>query len=200
MSNTVVSPLVHSPDEFSIAAMLSNETIQEVLSIQSQLTALLGEAIWLTPPNALHSTLMEIICDTKYEGMSRKEHFTHWYERYNDKARETIATFHPFDVTFNELHVSPAAIILKATDTSVFNTIREALLESTTLPTQTKLPPDITHCTIARYNKEIDLGMAREKTKGIKVDVKLHISAFKLMTDLGPDFHPSVVQTYDLDK
>lgn len=200
MPSTIVSPLVHSPDEFSIVAMPDNETTKKIVDIQSQLSSLLGDAIWLTPPNALHSTLMEIICDTTYEGMSRKEHFEHWYERYNDKAREVIATLQPFDVTFDELIVSPGAIILKASDTSAFNTIRKALLDQTVLPVQTKIPPDITHTSIARYNKAIDVDIAREQVSSIKVAIKLHITEFKLMTDLGPDFHPSVIQTYSLRK
>jgi 2'-5' RNA ligase len=198
MSETVISPLIHSPDEHSIVAIPDSESIQKIVTIQSKLKSLLGDAIWLTPPNALHSTLMEIICNTEYTGLTRKEHFMHWYERYNGITRETIAQFPPIDVNFNELYISPVAIILKAADSRSFNAIREALLENTVLPKQTKLPPDITHCTIARYNVKIDLDDMRGKVREISTDFNLHISEFKLMKDLGPDFHPTSLQTYSL--
>lgn len=199
MPNTIISPPVHSPDEFAIVAMPDSEPRQKITAIQNQINALLGDVIWLTPPQALHSTLMEIICDTKYEGLSRREHFEYWYQRYSKTAEEVLAQFSPFDITFNELHASAGAIILKAADTQAFNDIRAALLEHTTLPVQTKTPPDITHCSIARYNQEVDLSSVQEQIKGIEVDINVHVDHFMLMTDLGPDFHPSVVESYALN-
>jgi hypothetical protein len=198
MAKTIISPLVHSPEEHAIVAIPDNESVGEIVRIQGLLKALLGDAIWLTPPNALHSTLMEIICDTEYKGLSRKEHFTHWHDLYNDATRETISQFPPIDLTLSELSCSPAAIILKAANPSPFNNIREALLRNIVLPEQTKIPPDIIHCTIARYSKEVDLNEVREQVKGIGANVGLHISEFKLVRDLGPDFHPSVEQSYSL--
>lgn len=199
MPKTIISPLVHSPEEHSIVAMPDDETIQKIVAIQTKLKSLLGDAIWLTPPHALHCTLMEIICDTEYTGLTRQEHFIQWYERYNDKTRQTIAQFPPIDVHFSEFYVSSAAIILKAGDSNQFNVVREALLSNTVLPQQTKMPPDITHCTIARYSEEIDLDDAKEKTRGIGADFRMLTSEFKLMKDLGPDFHPSCLETYTLE-
>jgi len=198
MAKTIISPLVHSPEEHAIVAIPDNESVEKIVRIQGLLKALFGDAIWLTPPNALHSTLMEIICNTEYKGLSRKEHFTHWYDLYNDATRETISQFPQIDLTLSELSCSAAAIILKAANPIPFNNIREALLRNIVLPEQTKMPPDIIHCTIARYSKEVDLNEVRERAKGISVNFDLHISEFKLMKDLGPDFRPSVEQTYRL--
>jgi hypothetical protein len=195
---TTVSPLVHSPDEHSIAAVLSRESIEKVVAIQRQLKTMLGDAIWLTPANALHMTLMEIICDTEYKELPRKQHFMNWYERYNDTVKEIIAHFPSTSIIFNQLHVSPAAIILKAESPQPFNDIRDALLVRTVLPAQTKLPPDIAHCTIARFNKAVDLNAARERASAIAVDFDEHIREFKLMKDLGPDFNPSIIEAYGL--
>lgn len=199
MPSTVISPLVHSPEEHDIVAMPDAETVQKIVAVQKQLQLVLGDAIWLTPPNTLHCTLMEIICNAEYTGLSRKEHFRHWYERYNDTAKEVIAQFGPIEATFNELYVSPAAIILKAADPGPFNAIRTALLARIVLPEQTKMPPGIAHCTIARYNKVIDLDNAREQTRPIVVNFDTSISEFKLMKDLGPDFHPIVEDVYTLN-
>lgn len=198
MPNTSISPLVHSPDEHNIAFMPDKMAIQKILEVQAQLKSQLGDAIWLTPPNALHCTLMEIICDTDYGGLPREEIFANWYERYGEMAKRVIASFQPFDAILDELYVSPAAIILKATDPTAFTVLRKTLLQHINLPERTKMPPGIMHCSIARYSKEIDVDSARAETSKITANIKLHIEEFKLMKDLGPDFHPSVVKTYKL--
>lgn len=198
MPTTIVSPLVHSPDEHCIAAMPSRESIEKIVAIQRQLKAMLGDAIWLTPANALHMTLMEIICDTEYKELSRKQHFMTWYERYNDTAKEVIAHFSSISATFNQLHISPAAIILKAETPQPFNDIRDALLARTVLPPQTKMPPDIAHCTVVRFNEAIDLNAVREQANAITINFDERIGEFKLVKDLGPDFKPTIIETYGL--
>ena len=198
MTYTTISPLVHSPDEHNIVVMPDAASISAIVRVQQQLQSLLGSAIWLTPPQALHMTLMEIIWNVDYKDMSRQEHFTNWHEKYNEVAGGTIAQFQPFTIDLNELYASPAAIILKAADPKPFNEIRQALLARTVLPPQTKLPPSITHCSIARYSETVDLDMVQEKVKPVHVDVKVPVSEFKLMKDLGPDFHPTLEETYSL--
>src|ERR1700712_5561722 len=101
MPRTTISPLVHSPEEHSIVAMPDNQSVTKIAAIQQQLKSLLGEAIWTTPPHALHMTLMEVICDTEYKDFSRKEHFTKWHKRYNTTTRDVIAQFQPIDVTLS---------------------------------------------------------------------------------------------------
>lgn len=198
MPNTVISPLVHSPDEYSIVAMPGAETVKKIVKVQDGLKSLLGDALWLTPPQALHMTLMEIICDTEYEGLSREEHFKQWHDNYNGAAKEAIAQFSPVTVRFNELHASAAAIIIKAVDPQPFNDIRAALLAKTVLPAQTKMPPDIAHCTIARYNQSIDLDKVKGLIQELSIEFDERVAEFRLMKDLGPDFKPSVVDVYKL--
>lgn len=198
MPTTIVSPLVHSPDEHSIAAMPSREFIEKMVAIQQQLKAMLGDAIWLTPANALHITLMEIICDTEYKGLSRKQYFMNWYEAYNQTVKKVIALFPSIKATFNQLHASPGAIILQAANPQPFNDIRDALLARTVLPPQTKMPPGIAHCSVARFSEAMDLTVVRERASAVTVNFDEHIREFKLVKDLGPDFKPIVIETYRL--
>jgi hypothetical protein len=202
MANTFISPLIHSPEEHAIVALPDSVSIQRIVKIQTLIKSVLGDIIWLTPPNTLHSTLMEIVCDTEYTGLSRKEYFRHWYDRYNDATSNVIAQFRPIDVTFSELYVSPGAIILKAVDPKPLNDVRAALLEHIVLPEQTKLPPDIAHCSVARYNEAVDLEEVRERVRRVDicVDVGLHISEFKLVRDLGLGSHPIVEEVYSLSE
>jgi len=200
MTKTIPSPLVHSPEEHSIVTLFSSNTLEKIVAIQRQLASLLGDTIWLTPHQALHVTLMEIICDTEYKGPSRKEHFQHWYEMYNGAAQDTLARFSPVDLNFNELIASKGAIIIKTADSTPFNDIRAELLKNTVLPAQTKVPPDITHCSLGRYSKAVDLETVQEKVREIMVDINETVHEFKLMKDLGPDFNPVELGSYFLKK
>ena len=199
MPKTIVSPLVYSEDEYNIAALLSSSVIQKVSALQNQFKELLGDAIWLTPVNCLHITLMEIICDAKYKVFSRENHFKNWYVKHNEQTREIIAGFPPLSTTFNEVRVSQGAIIIKAFNSSPFNEIRDKLLARIELPQGTKTPPDITHCTIARFNQSVDLGDIHLQTKGLKIDLTERITTFSLVKDLvPPDFRPQIIEIFGL--
>ena len=196
---TIVSPPVHSEDEHAIVALLSDESTKQAVAIQGQLLQMFGEAIWLQQPPALHITLMEIICDTEYKNLSRQEHFAQWYESYNQIAKETLAGFSPFDITFDRLIVSQRAIIIKAADTKPLNDIRERLLSEIRLPEGTKIPPDITHCSLARFTRPIDLENAIHSARDISVNFVEHVTRFAIVKDLGPpDFNGIPMQTYPL--
>ena len=199
MPTTVVSPLVYSEDEYNLAALLSPSAVQKVGVIQEQLQKLLGDAIWLTPTNCLHITLMEVICDTEYKDFSRAQYFNEWYEKYNEQVRRTIAGLSPYDATFNEIRISQGAIIIKAPDPKPFNDIRDKLLSEIELPQGTKIPPNIAHCTIARFNKVVDLDDMQLKARELTIDLTERIAAFSLVKDLvPPDFSPKIVEKYEL--
>jgi hypothetical protein len=196
---TIPNLKIPSEDEYSIARLMSAESVLKIKAIQTQLTQLFGDAIWLCPTITLHSTLMEIICDTQYKSLTRKQHFERWYSQYNQIAREILTNLHPFDMSFTELHISQAAIIIKSSEPRPFNDIRAKLLANTTLPDGTKMPPDITHCTIARFNMAIDLETARKMARHISVGLTERIDSFKLLNDLGPPkFKPMTIDTYML--
>ncbi|HSW65698.1 MAG TPA: 2'-5' RNA ligase family protein [Bacillota bacterium] len=199
MNQTVVSPQIFSEDEHNIAAFFTQQSLAQIVRLQTQLQQQLGDVIWLTPPHAAHITLMEIIRDTEYKTLSRKQHFTKWYERYNQITKDTIAGFGPVCFTFNQLQVSPNAIIIKAKDPAPFNDIRAALLAKIVLPEGTKQPPDIVHCTLARFAKAIDLDEATAALKTLAVNFEECITEFRLEKDISPpNFRHTTVETYKL--
>lgn len=198
MSSTVVTPQTPSLDEYGIVATFSEQSLDDLSTIQSQLSKHFGGAIWLTPRSALHVTLMEIICDKEYNA-PRRQLFEAWYGQYNHIVTETLAELQSFNITFSQLEVSQRAIIVRLTDSHVFNDIRSRLLNRIKLPKGTKLPPDITHCSLARYNDELELDSVIGKTSTTKVNITQRISSFKLLKGLGPPtFQPKVIQTYEL--
>lgn len=199
MTKTIPTPQTLSEDEYGIVATFSNKSLDSLSAIQAQLHDILGDAVWFTPQRALHSTLMEIICDTDYKSASRQQLLTDWYERYNQIVTEAIAKLEPFEVTFDQLEVHPRAIIVRSSDSRSFDAIRSKLLSKINLPTGTKQPPDIIHCSLARYNKVLNVENIIEQTKMININFTERISNFKLLKDLGPpSFDPKMVQMYKI--
>lgn len=199
MTQTIETLQTPAQDEYAIVATFSKQSLDVLTHIQSQISERLGDAVWLTPRAALHSTLMEIICDRDYGTVSRKEIFTSWYEEYNQTVSEILASLSPFEITFSELEVSQRAIIARLDNSDVFNDIRSQLLASIKLPNGTKMPPDITHCSLARFTKSVDLEDVQSKTSNIDVNFTENISYFQLLKDLGPPtFEPKLIQDYPL--
>lgn len=196
---TIPTPPDHSEDEHSIVRLLSHDSTNQATAIQNELQNLFGDAIWLQEPPSLHVTLMEIICDTAYTGKSRRQYFDEWYAAYNETVKDVLSTIEPFELSFTELLVSPRAIIIKALDSEALNSIRETLLKRISLPPGTKMPPNITHSTLARFNIPIELEKAQKLTSKISVDIHEHIAEFSLVRDLGPpDFNGNPMQVYPL--
>jgi hypothetical protein len=199
MTETIPTALTLSYDEYGIVTTFSEESLVALSTLQNQLAGILGDAIWLTPRRALHSTLMEIICDIDYGDTPRKQLFADWHEQFNQIVSKTIAALPPSEINFSELEVSPRAIIVRSTDPKIFNEIRSNLLAKMNLPHGTKMPPDITHCTVARYNTPLDMDDVIERTSELKVNFTEHIREFKLLKDLGPPtFDPKTIEEYVL--
>jgi hypothetical protein len=198
VTKTVITPQTASLDECGIVATFTKQSLDQLTIIQDQLSSCLGDTIWITPRRALHSTLMEVICDREYT-ISRKELFAKWYTQYSQIVLETLADVPSFDLIFSELEFSPRAIIVRSASSEIFNNIRSKVLSRIKLPEGTKIPPDITHCSLARYSSGLDLAEVLDRTKTIKVNTTEHISSFSLHKDLGPPiFEPKLLQRYEL--
>ncbi len=198
---TIPTPTDHSEDEHSIVRLLSPDSTNQATLIQNRLRDLFGNTIWLQEPSSLHVTLMEIICDTEYVGKSRRQYFDEWYTAYNETVKDVLSTIKPFNISFTELLVSPRAIIIKSLKSEALNSIREALLKRISLLPGTKIPPDITHSTLARFNTPLNLDKAKDLTSKISVNIHEHISEFSLIRDLAPpDFNGNPMQVYTLKR
>ncbi|HSX42668.1 MAG TPA: hypothetical protein VLF59_01125 [Candidatus Saccharimonadales bacterium] len=199
MTQTIETPQTPSHDEYAIVATFSEQSLDKLALIQDQLSERLGDVIWLTPRAALHSTLMEIICDRDYGRTPRKQIFTDWHNTYSLAMSETLAEIKPFELDFTQLEVSQRAIIARLADSRAFNDIRAKILSNIDLPEGTKLPPDITHCSLARFSKPVDLESVLHKTEDVQVHFTQKITGFSLLKDLGPPtFDPKLIQSYSL--
>lgn len=197
---TIPNGLTPSLDEYAIVALLGNSSVRLLTDVQKQLYALIGDALWVAPARCLHITLMEIICDADYGDLSRRRLYSDWYNKYGKITKEIISTFPPFTLEFNELCVSPSAIIIKASNPEPLNRIRTAIQSKTALPKETKRPPNIAHCTIARFIKSIPIKDITKKANSLGVNTIENIESFKLVDGLAPPtLNPRVIANYPLE-
>lgn len=196
---TTIDPQEYSPDEYIIVALPGENFKSKIMAIQQQLVHILGEAIWLTPPHALHVTVMEITGPDTLPVQHRAEGYAHWQQTYGQLKADTIAQFSAFSLQFDQVVLSPRAIILKASNPEQLNSLRAELLSKARLPTGTKLPPDIAHISIARYSEAIDLDAALQRCKSIRINHTESVTSLSLLKDITPpDFKLTTIATYPL--
>lgn len=196
---TIVDPREYSPDEYNIVALPSETLRRQTALIQERLVRIFGDAIWLTPSDALHITIMEVTGPHSLPIELRQGRYQHWQRNYGQTIKDMIATFPSASLHFDQIRVSQRAIIVQAADPDALNEMRAALLSKTELPEGTNLPPDIAHMTIARFSEAIDLDDAEQRTKPLSIDHHEYLTAFSLLRDITPpDFNVVVIDTYPL--
>jgi len=186
MANTEINNTIGitEPDNDCIAVALLSETgQQQIASLLKKLSERLNDIIWAMPTAALHITLCEIIQPKPYD--EDKATLLKNFPHYETVLQEAL-TMPPIPVTFDTVEVSPQAIIVRGRDDGTFNRVREELIEKLPLPTETKLPPDIIHCTIARYTKQVDLEKVKAVVAGVNINFIETISEFQLLRQTAP--------------
>lgn len=196
---TVVDSQEFSKDEYNIAIIASLHLQNYVAKIQNKLQNRLGDTVVLMPLHGLHMTVMEIIYNHEYQEASRHELFSRRESQYRLLPKAIASQYSNTAIKFDALEVSKHAIILRASDSAFLNNIRSDLLKAITLPSETKKPPDITHCTIARFAKEVDLEEVRRLIEDMDVNVTEQVSEFKLLTNVVPPrFDYTVLESFAL--
>ena len=157
MITTQATNNIGMPDNaFALVSLLSESAKHQVSQLLNELSKELGGSVWVMPNNALHVTLCEIIQAKDYSE-DKQELYDRHSSEYENITYEILTTFKPIDVTFDTIEVSPQAIIIKGTDDGSFEKIRKELVDRLPLPSETKMPPNIIHCSIGRFTKKVPL-------------------------------------------
>lgn len=117
---------------YVLLALPSENFKKHVSTLLRELEAELPGIIWPLPSEQLHITLYEIIQPKEYS-QDKETLFSLHQEQYENAPDEILSRSPKFSVTFDTLEVSPQAIIVKASDSSVFNSIRANLCWSHTI-------------------------------------------------------------------
>lgn len=200
METTQITDTIGQPHSaYCLLALLSGNAKNQLKELLQSLQEELGERAYIMPKDTLHITLCEIIQSKEYQ--ENKELL---YSRnapiYENSTEQVLNQFSPVDVVFDEIVVSPQAIIIKGRDNGSFKEIRKQLVEDLPLPAETKQPPAIIHSTIARFLVEMPLDEVRNITKQYTIKLNETVSGFSLIhSNVSPLLAYDTIRAYSLD-
>ena len=184
---------------YAVNGVLPEESRQYIAALQQRFIDTFPDVIWNTPQDALHITLMAWLTPMVEYGRATGEVFEELFPAYDEVFKEAVDGMPPIHIQFDTLKATPDAIILIGHDTGEFQRIRQQFLERVDLLRGTKLPPNIIHTSIARYQKEHDLTPIIAAVEQEKVALNLAISAFHLVKETKlPMLEREVVEEYSL--
>lgn len=156
--------LSQSATGYMVNTLLSESTQNKIKALQDTFVSEFPDAVWLTPADALHVTLLDWLTPLAEYKEDKDVVFEKIKSEYDSGLSDILTTIRPIDATFNSLIVSQSAIAIVADETStqIFNDIRQRFLERIDLLPNTKQPPNIVHSTIVRFVGEIALNNIKD--------------------------------------
>lgn len=199
MTKTVVADFIGKENlGYAFLALLSDDAKRRIVDLLDELATELPGVLWVMPPERLHITLCEIIQPKEYS-QDKESLFASRQEEYQDIPARILSDTPKFRVKFDTIEASPQAIILRASDSSRLNGIREKLVAHMQLPSETRTPPDITHSSVARYLKEVELEEVQKIVARHKITIEEEITEFQLIrSKIPPLQNYSVLKAYPL--
>ena len=182
---------------YTVNAGVSSYTTQHIKSMQQQLRVMAPGAVWLTPPNALHITVMDWLAPLVNYGSDTDELFTKLRTSYSQAMRRVLADIEPFEVHFDTVKVFPDAIIIVGHDNGQLQAIRQRFTGEGLLLPGTKPAPVIIHSTIARFTGATALAPFKEWGNTVLVDCKEPITVIRVAREYTlPMLEFEVVEQY----
>jgi len=187
---------------FVINAAFSPENTETITAWLAGLQEAVGEGIYTMKPEGLHITVLDWIAPlVSYDGVDKRALYKELYPEYDTALRNVTNGMQPFDVHFNELRVTPGAIILVGQDGGQFQSLRKQFTDRVELPKGGKQPPSIIHGSLVRFvAPEIALAPIEEYARNNPLDITQHIDSFRLVeTRREPMQDFDVLDTYSLN-
>ncbi len=183
---------------YVLLALLSQKTRSKLTELLSNLNTELPNMLWLMPAEQMHITLCEIIQPKNYS-VDKDVLYASRKDEYEDAIGNILSSISSFNVTFDILEASTKAIITRCSNTNTFNSIRSQLMKNIQFPSETKLPPDITHSSIARYLKKIDLELVQNGLQNHTLSLDEEVTEFKLLRNtVYPLQNYEIIKSYSL--
>ena len=135
---------------YTLLTFLPREIQVEIDPLLQYLAETFSGLIWPMPEQSLHITLYELMQRGDF-GVDKDEIFLKNGVAWERALNDIFGKMPPVEVALTKLVVNPDAITLQCESSEPFNEIRAKITKSLALPRFTKHPPDITHCTLARF-------------------------------------------------
>lgn len=186
---------------YMINTFLSNPTRQKIEGLQHRFTQKFPDAIWCTPLDTLHVTLMDWLAPLVDYSEDKDALFDDLFPVYDEALNRILNETPPVHLTFSRLIVSPSAIAVIADEnsTKIVNDIRQRFLSEIKLLPNTKQPPSIVHCTIARFTGKIAGNDIQNIADSIEFSFGETIGCFQLVRETQvPMMECSTIKRYSL--
>lgn len=185
---------------YVINTVFSDENTRELETLIKEISTTFGDAVFPMPNVSLHTTLLDWIAPlVDYGGKDKEALFAQIQPGYDRALREVLSSFGPINVHFDELRVSPSAIIIVGHDNGEFQSIREQFLDRVQLLPGTKLPPTIIHSSLARFTESIELDLVKSFLATKTISFTQQVSDFRLVhTAKEPMLEFEVLKQYQL--
>lgn len=200
METTRITDTIGQPHSaYCLLALLSSNAKEQLSELLQLLKKDFGENIYVMPKETLHITLCEIIQSKDYSENKELLYTQNSFD-YESRSGQVFAHFKPIEIVFDKIIVSPQAIIIKGRDNGSFKQIRKELVQNLPLPTETKEPPTIIHCTLARFRAELPLHKVRSITKKYTISLNETVNNFSLIhSTITPLLAYETIKRYELN-
>lgn len=184
---------------YMLNAGISEENQQKVAAINKLIKDRFGDIILDQPGSSLHITLMDWVAPLVRYERDWDTLFKEIFPLYDKMLSELTNKTYAYNVTFDTIKVSPAAIFVQGHDDGQFQSLRDGFTNEIDLIPGTKQPPKIVHCTIARFDAEVNVSEIREFVESMSVRFEQPISGFRLIHEVEmPMLSYDVLKTYPL--
>ncbi len=186
---------------FVINAAFSSENAALISKWLEGLHRQAPEGLYTMHHEGLHITVLDWVAPLfDYAGTDKRDLYTDLRETYEPAFRSITSSMEAFDVRFDELRVTPGAIILLGHDNGQFQSLRDRFMDIVELPEGGKQPPNIIHSSLARFiAPEIELSQVEEYAAEHPLIFTQKISNFRLVeTRREPMQNFTVLDTFEL--
>lgn len=166
---------------YMLNAALSKENQQHISEIVGAIKANFGKLILEQPAHALHITLMDWVAPLVTYDKDHDSIFEEVFPEYDEALLYQTERIRSFKIHFDTITVSRAAIFITARDDGQFQQVRDGFVGEVDLLPGTKQPPTIVHCTIARFDEEVDVAPIRRFVDSLIVDFEQPVDSFRLV-------------------
>ncbi len=168
---------------FVINVAFSEENLKLITDWLAKMNQHIPKGLYAMAPKGLHITVLDWVAPLfEYNGADKRQLFEELAPDYATVFQSITNDMPPFDVHFNELRVTPGAIILIGQDNGQFASLRSRFMDNITLPEGGKQPPNIIHSSLARFIRpEIELSPVEDYVQRHPIDLSQRISEFRLV-------------------
>jgi hypothetical protein len=178
---------------------LSEVNQQKIAGINRAIKDKFGDVILAQSSDALHITLLDWVAPLVEYGRDRDVLFEEVFPLYDKVLAGLTSQTAAFNIIFDTIKVSSAAIFIQGHDEGQFQSLRDGFVREAGLIPGTKQPPTIVHCTIARFDAEVGIDEIRKFVESMSIHLEQPITGFRLVheTDM-PMVSFDLLKTYSL--